>query len=269
MPAQVCENGASITLVPTVAGGTFSGPGVSGNSFDPALAGPMEMRCCILSCEASAPAGYSADATDCDDTNPSVNPGATELCNSIDDNCNGSTDEGFDVDNDAFTSCGDCNDNDNTVYPGATEVCNGVDDDCNLLVDDGLTFITYYADVDGDTYGDVSSTVSTCNGAPAGYVSDITDCDDNNAAVNPAATEICNLLDDDCDGLTDENILVAGPISGPAVQCVAVVTGSATFSIAPVPGASSNSGLFLPDMNILSWTGTNFNIRILDSICRS
>lgn len=298
LPAQVCENGASITLVPAVAGGTFSGPGVTGNSFSPAAAGAgihsitytlggfdicysssqsIEVvsptytyyadadndtygnaGVSILSCEASAPAGYSADATDCDDTNPSVNPGATELCNSIDDNCNGSTDEGFDVDNDGFTSCGgDCNDNDNTVYPGATEVCNGVDDDCNLLVDDGLTFITYYADVDGDTYGDVSSTVSTCNGAPAGYVSDITDCDDNNAAVNPAATEICNLIDDDCDGLTDENILVAGPISGPAVQCVAVVTGSATFSIAPVQDATGYNWTVPNGMNIVSGQGTN------------
>ncbi|MBK9402334.1 MAG: T9SS type A sorting domain-containing protein [Bacteroidetes bacterium] len=298
LPAQVCENGASITLVPAVAGGTFSGPGVTGNSFSPAAAGAgihsitytlggfdicysssqsIEVvsptytyyadadndtygnaGVSILSCEASAPAGYSADATDCDDTNPSINPGATELCNSIDDNCNGSTDEGFDVDNDGFTSCGgDCNDNDPSVYPGATEVCNGVDDDCNLLVDDGLTFITYFADADSDTYGDASSTVSTCNGAPAGYVSDNTDCDDNNAAVNPAATEICNLLDDDCDGLTDENILVAGPISGPAVQCVAVVTGSATFSIAPVMDATGYNWTVPNGMNIVSGQGTN------------
>ncbi len=298
LPAQVCENGASITLVPTVAGGTFSGPGVSGNSFDPALAGAgvhsitytlSGLDICysssqsvtveepsfvyyadadvdsygngdasILSCDLNAPSGYVADATDCDDTNPSINPGATELCNSIDDNCNGNVDEGFDVDGDTYTSCsGDCNDNDPSVYPGATEVCNGVDDDCNLLVDDGLTFITYFADADSDTYGDASSTVSTCNGAPAGYVSDNTDCDDNNAAVNPAATEICNLLDDDCDGLTDENILVAGPISGPAVQCVAVVTGSATFSIAPVMDATGYNWTVPNGMNIVSGQGTN------------
>jgi len=50
--------------------------------------------------------------------------------------------------------------------------------------------VTYYADADGDTYGNAGSTVSTCNGAPAGYVSDNTDCDDNNNAVYPGATSM-------------------------------------------------------------------------------
>lgn len=298
LPATICENAAAVTLVPAVAGGTFSGTGVTGSTFNPAAAGAgihsvtytlSGLDACysssqsvevitptftyyadadldtygnaavsILSCDAVAPAGYSADNTDCNDGNGGINPGATELCNSIDDNCNGQTDEGFDVDGDGFTSCGgDCDDNDNTVFPGATEVCNGVDDDCNLLIDDGLTFVTYYADADADTYGNAGSTVSTCDGAPAGYVSDNTDCDDNNSAVNPAATEVCNSIDDDCDGLTDENLLVAGPISGPAVQCVAVVTGSATFSIAPVFDASSYTWNVPAGVTILSGQGTN------------
>ncbi|MBK7682499.1 MAG: putative metal-binding motif-containing protein [Bacteroidetes bacterium] len=117
--------------------------------------------------------------------------------------------------------------------------------------------MTYYADVDGDSYGDASSSVSTCNGAPVGYVGNSTDCDDNNAAVNPAATEICNLIDDDCNGLVDENVLVAGPISGPSVQCMAVVTGSATFSISPVFDASSYSWTLPNGMIIVSGQGTN------------
>ena len=297
LPAQVCANGSSITLVPAVAGGTFTGAGVSGSSFSPASAGAgihtitytlSGLDICyssnqsievvtptfthyadvdgdtygnagssVVSCSAVSPSGYVADATDCNDANPSINPAATELCNFIDDNCNGLIDDGFDVDNDGFTSCGgDCNDNNNSVYPGAIEVCNGVDDDCNLLVDDGLTFITYYADVDGDTYGDASSSVSTCNGAPVGYVSNSSDCNDNNAAVNPAATEICNTIDDDCDGLIDENILVAGPISGPSVQCLAVVTGSATFSTSPVFDATGYSWTVPNGMIIVSGQGT-------------
>jgi hypothetical protein len=94
------------------------------------------------------------------------------------------------------------------INPGAAEVCNNIDDNCNGLTDDGLTFVTYYADVDGDTYGNTASSV-TCNGAPVGYVAVAGDCDDNNAAVNPGATEVCNSIDDDCDGSTDEGLVFA------------------------------------------------------------
>jgi hypothetical protein len=86
------------------------------------------------------------------------------------------------------------------------EVCDGIDNDCNGLTDDGLTFVTYYADADADTYGNPASSVSTCSGAPVGYVIDATDCDDTNAAINPGATEVCNSIDDDCDGSVDEGV---------------------------------------------------------------
>ena len=66
--------------------------------------------------------------------------------------------------------------------------------------------VTYYADSDGDTYGDASSTTLSCTGAPGGYVADATDCNDGNSSINPGATEVCNFLDDDCDGTTDEGI---------------------------------------------------------------
>ncbi len=296
LPATICANAAAVTLVPVTAGGTFSGAGITVDSFDPAAAGAgfhtityalSGLDTCVTtsqiievvapaytyyadadgdgygagasisSCDASAPSGYSASNTDCNDGDISINPGATETCNFIDDDCDGNIDNGFDLDGDGFTTCeGDCDDNNNAVYPGATEVCNGLDDDCNLSIDDGLTFITYYADVDGDTYGDAGSTASTCDGAPSGYVSDNTDCNDNNPSANPAGTEVCNSIDDDCDGLIDENLLVAGPISGPAVQCVAVVTGSATYSIASVADASTYTWSVPAGMTILSGQGT-------------
>ena len=63
---------------------------------------------------------------------------------------------------------------------------------------------TYYYDGDGDGYGSSTVTVLACS-APKNYVSTSTDCNDNNAKINPAATEICNGLDDDCDGVKDEN----------------------------------------------------------------
>jgi subtilisin-like proprotein convertase family protein/regulation of enolase protein 1 (concanavalin A-like superfamily) len=73
---------------------------------------------------------------DCDDFNPNVYPGATEICDGADNNCNSMTDEGFDMDNDGFRTCdGDCDDNNPNVYPGATEVCNGIDDNCDGQTD--------------------------------------------------------------------------------------------------------------------------------------
>ncbi len=69
---------------------------------------------------------------DCDDTDAAVNPGATETCNWVDDNCNGTVDEGFDLDADGYSTCdGDCDDANAGINPGATEVCNFEDDDCD------------------------------------------------------------------------------------------------------------------------------------------
>ncbi|MBK7965340.1 MAG: putative metal-binding motif-containing protein [Bacteroidetes bacterium] len=165
---------------------------------------------------------------DCDDNNAAVNPSATEICNGIDDDCTGLSDDGLvfldyyvDADGDGFgagaatSSCspiigsvlvdGDCDDNNAAVNPSATEVCNLIDDDCDGLIDEGV-LLTFYADVDGDGFGDASSTTQACS-APVGYVADNTDCDDNNAAVNPSATEVCNGIDDDCNGLSDDGLV--------------------------------------------------------------
>ena len=182
----------------------------------------------VSTCD-GAPEGYVSDATDCNDANGAVNPGATEVCNGIDDNCDGNTDEGVqntyyaDADGDSYGDAGsttmaceapegyvsdatDCNDADAGVNPGAAEICNGLDENCDGNSDEGLTFTTYYADADGDTYGDAGATTSTCNGAPEGYVSDATDCNDADGAVNPGATEVCNGIDDNCDGNIDEGV---------------------------------------------------------------
>ena len=114
-----------------------------------------------------------------------------------------------DNDGDGFNASVDCNDNDPAIYPNATEICDGIDNNCDGLIDEGLTLTTYYADTDGDGFGDPNVSLSTCDGAPEGYVADNSDCFDNGIGAetaNPDATEIPgDLIDNDCDGLTDED----------------------------------------------------------------
>ncbi len=178
----------------------------------------------------SAPVGSVADDADCDDTRSTVNPAATELCNGLDDNCDGVVDEDTaadaatwyaDADGDGYgdaaspsAACSapagtvadssDCDDTRRSAYPGATEYCNTEDDDCNGVVDDSAVDArTYWEDADGDGYGNAAVTTSACS-TPAGFTRDDDDCDDGEWAVNPAAAEVCNGVDDDCNGSVDD-----------------------------------------------------------------
>ncbi|MFQ5720719.1 MAG: MopE-related protein [Acidobacteriota bacterium] len=78
--------------------------------------------------------------SDCNDLDPAINPGMAEVCDGIDQNCNGQIDEGFDLDVDGYTVCqGDCDDTEPSVNPGAPDIPgNGIDDDCNGIIDDGV-----------------------------------------------------------------------------------------------------------------------------------
>ena len=167
-----------------------------------------------------------ADTEDCDDANAKVYPGAPERCDGLDNDCNGSADDGvvntwyFDSDadgygnaNNSFSHCDppwtflvadatDCNDTDATAYPGAAEVCDEVDNNCDGTVDEGVTE-TYYGDVDDDGWGDALSAIQAC-AEPSGYTDRAGDCDDNAASVNPNSWEICDGIDNDCDASVDE-----------------------------------------------------------------
>ena len=120
----------------------------------------------------------------------------------IDDNHNGVGDVCEDYDGDGYTvDDGDCNDEDANIYPGATETCNGKDDDCDGSIDENL-LNTYYEDSDGDGYGNPLSTVQTCT-RPDGYAHIGNDCDDNDPSI--PGTEVCDGIDNDCDGEIDED----------------------------------------------------------------
>jgi subtilisin-like proprotein convertase family protein len=242
------------------------------------------------------PTVYDADAdsdgfywfADCDDNNSSVYPGAIEILDGIDQNCNNMTDEGFadldsdgdelsdfdefhnhstnhldndtdddglldgdevnlygsnplvadaDADGDGYYWFDDCNDSDENIHPGAEEILNGIDEDCDNQLDEDFLSI----DSDGDTLNDLAeyTTFGTNwsnpdtdgdgleDGAEVWYYSSdplvadadadadgwyhFQDCNENNASINPNATEIWNGIDDDCDDLIDEGVYPPEP----------------------------------------------------------
>ena len=178
------------------------------------------------------PDGAVAPGGDCDDDDALVSPSSDEVCNEVDDNCDGAVDANpvdgitvyLDRDEDSYgdparavNACDlldgyvldstDCDDANADVYPSAAELCNGFDDNCDEIIDIGtLDAPIWYPDADLDGYGTVEGGQQSCD-APEGFVSDETDCDDTNAAVNPSGLEVCDGagLDEDCDGDDDES----------------------------------------------------------------
>ncbi|MDP2314649.1 MAG: MopE-related protein [Pseudomonadota bacterium] len=178
----------------------------------------------------TAPAGTVADATDCDDGDPSVSPDEVEVCGGGDEDCDGLVDDAdasvsaaslgdwyADVDGDgagagvATASCtapagyvadgADCDDGDATILPGAPDrPADGIDQDC-----DGADGCTWYLDTDGDGHGDATAPYEDC-GAPSGYAVVGDDCDDTDGAVFPGAVEAWyDGVDGDCSGGSDDD----------------------------------------------------------------
>lgn len=127
--------------------------------------------------------GLTESQGDCDDAHPTIRPGAVEVCDQADNDCNGLADDTptdpttwfRDADGDLYgddtvatSACtaptgfvargGDCDDSRSLVHPGVTETCTAFDDNCDgdLQVADGATAPTWYLDRDGDNFGDAS-----------------------------------------------------------------------------------------------------------------
>ncbi|NCG19608.1 MAG: hypothetical protein GWP91_11430 [Rhodobacterales bacterium] len=149
----------------------------------------------------------SGSQCDCDDSDPTRFPGNPEvLCDGVDNDCDIASPDALDQDGDGSDQCFDCDDNDPDAFPANTEVCDGIDNDCRNGVDDAdpnldtSTQTTWYADNDGDGYGDSAITFDLCD-APANTVDLPDDCDDSDPDRFPGNTEVPDdNIDQDCDG---------------------------------------------------------------------
>lgn len=190
-------------------------------------------------CRAPVAGGWVTLGTDCDDVDPAINSTAHELCNGKDDNCNGVIDDGLaqqqdfylDEDGDEYgndaeyvsacvappgyvTQGRDCQPFDPSKHPDAPELCNNLDDNCDGVSD---TAATGFVDTDGPgesafpcvanpNAGRCEQGVFRCAVVDAGVVRSCT-------ALNTPLPEVCDGVDNDCDGTIDERPSCGGPSS--------------------------------------------------------
>ena len=188
------------------------------------------------SCEPQA--GFVARAGDCDDAVATIHPSAAEVCDQLDNNCDGATDDADpgvdtsggrafsrDADGDGFgdrsgptrqacaapaghvDDASDCDDTAAAINPAANEVCDLIDNDCDAIIDmadpsiDIATATAYFRDADGDAFGTTEVQIACTQ--PTGFVTAGGDCDDADATSKPGGLELCDGRDNNCDGGAD------------------------------------------------------------------
>lgn len=184
--------------------------------------------------------GQVTDHSDCDDGNADVHPGAPELCDGIDQDCDNTVDEDpitaqyRDADGDGYgdpnisaptctvlsgyvADSTDCDDADPNVHPGAEEHCDYfavLDENCDGDPEsDAVDMWAWYPDEDGDGSStaseDIVPVLACPSNHPAGHNADHEDCDDADPTVSPDADERCDGVDQDCDDIIDNGAVDA------------------------------------------------------------
>ncbi len=230
--------------------------------------------------------GFDTCAGDCDDGDPGLNPGADEVCDGIDNDCDPGTDELVDDDGDGDSECdGDCDDAEPLTFPGAQEQCDNADNDCDGVVDEDVD-----EDGDGDgvypCQGDCDDTDpevflhapelcdgldNDCDGTPgAGELDDDGDgwmvcegdCDDADIYVNPHAAELCDGLDNDCDGTADDDCVACDwSVPGDFATLAEAIAGAGTADVLCVePGLYAEQLLVEDDLVLAGLAGSRLTI---------
>jgi len=203
--------------------------GIFFDNNDPIITNLSSINYCLADADED---GFTSDV-DCDDFNENIYPGATELCDGFDNDCNGEIDDnltmfilypdldedGYGDENESIEGCasevegylsiaGDCDDTNPNINPDAIEFCDDIDNNCNGEIDENLTMFTLYRDLDGDGFGNEFIVREGCESEIDGFANNSEDCDDTDSSINPDAMEICDNIDNNCDGEVDDNLTV-------------------------------------------------------------